>query len=638
MRTFLTISSALVSALVAGHLPAQAPGGGPVVSPGCTRTEVFTVAPWRGGGIPNGWRAPAPAHRDLRNVPAGVRVCDALLYAYDPDSEVQDGLSGIPAPGKQAGTQAAMVQRAFVANESGPSNPMDNTMAISDAGFIVSADNSTIDFYTDGPDTLQQFQLHTDFYGDTTISNRGFDPKVTYDRWAHRFILVMLLDQDNRENKMIVSFSKAEDPRLGWNHYYLNSDTLDQDQYFDFPLIAINAKELFVSGNMVNDGANVPTGNKLFQINLQEGYDSLPLRCRVWTDLRDADGDLAAFVCPLGHGLQDSAYERGVYLASTKTLWTLPTPSSTDLFWYFLDDSLGVANPTIQTHQLQTTAYSQPNSGLQLNGIDSIQTGDCRVLSGYYLRGKLNFVYVKSTNGFATIVLNRIDVATNTNLRVPWGFSNGNLHYCYPSIAFYGPDEQDEDNLIVCFQRTGASIYPQLLMVQFDDSVFAGSSVVVKQGIGPISMNGTGATERWGDYTGIQRRFGTAYPACWLVGSYPAGQDSNYFGRPNALNAYIAEVSDTLVPNAFAEPNHLSRVIEVFPSPITEGWLYFTFPQDRKLITIRATNVIGQTLTTYFTSAGTNGAIDLSNYAQGIYFITFTLNGNSHETFRIIRM
>jgi hypothetical protein len=638
MRFLLTNLAALVTALLAARLPAQAPGTGPIVSPRCARTEVFTVAPWRGSGIPAGWRAPVPAPRLLRNVPEGVRVCDSLLYAYDPDSEVQDGLPGISTPGKQAATQAAMVQRSFVANESGPFNPMDNTMAISDLGFIVSADNYTIDFYTDGPDTLRQFQLHADFYGDTAIGNRGFDPKITYDRWAHRFILVMLLDQDFRDNKMIISFSKTEDPRLGWNHYYLNTDTLDQDQYFDFPLIAINARELFISGNMVNDAAKYPTGSKLYQVNLREGYDSLPLRCRIWTDLRDDDGDLAAFVCPLGHGLQDSAYQRGVYLASTKTLWTLPTPTSTDLFWYFLDDSLGAANPSIQTHQLQTTAYAQPASGLQLNGVDSIQTGDCRVLSGYFLRGKLNFVYVKSTNGFATIVLNRLDVTTNTNLRVPWGFSSAQLHYCYPSIAFYGQDEQDEDNLIVCFQRTGASIYPQLLMVQFDDSVFAANSVVVKQGIGFIAMNGTGATERWGDYTGIQRRYGASYPACWLVGSYPAGPDSNYFGRPNALNAFVAEISDTLVGNSSSEPLQLKSIlIQFYPTPSIDGLVNYKANGKMGIEEILVFGSNGQGLGKLTNHSKWNGQLDLTQYAAGTYYITFKMKGGQSETKKLIR-
>lgn len=602
---------------------------------------VFTVAPSRPPGIPTGYTPPARAAGvEKGSRPQGQplpKEWQEWMDRRDPDRAVRDGAPIAAGTARLGAVQAAQVQRAFVANHLGPSNPMDNSMAISDSGYIVSADNYTIDFYKDGPDTLVQFQSHSDFYEDTTIGIRGFDPKVIYDRWHRKFILVLLLDQNNRDNKMLLSFSKHEDPRRGWNHYRLNTDTLSADQWFDFPMIALNHDELFIAGNMADDAADEVVGNKIYQIRLQEGYDSLTLRCRIWPDVLDTDGAMASFLCPLGHALQDSAYNQGMHFVSTKYIYSLPIQLDSSLFRYRITDNLSNPQATMLSWKTTTVPYNKPNDGLQLNGTDPIQVGDCRILSGFFLNDKLYFVYVYSSSGYAVIALTIWDINSNSLQRHPWGFPSAQYHYCYPSIAFYGADTQDENQIIMCFQRTGASIYPQVLAVHFD-SGFVNNSIVVQQGLGEVSITGTGSAERWGDYTSIQRRYGQAYPACWLVGSYAAGASPNSFGFSNGLNAFIAEISDTVLTSA-SKPNSVENIeAYIFPNPSIDG--VFSVMFSSKASPVRRWKLIdafGRVLVSVERESRELFQVDLTAYPIGAYFLIMETQDHNHESYLLIR-
>lgn len=213
------------------------------------------------------------------------------------------------------------VLRNFTANNLAVYCPSDNSMGISDNGFIVSADNLTIDYFTDAPDTLVQFQRHHIFYGDTALRGLPFDPRVIYDRYANRFIVVSLIGGANSENRLMVSFSTDEDPQAGWNHYTIMSDSLDPKQWFDFPTIGMNKDELFISGNMLWDSTNQNlSGNKVFQIKKANGYAGDSLKLKMWMDILDAEGDLAGTMVPVSEGLMRDSYQKGIYLASTKEL------------------------------------------------------------------------------------------------------------------------------------------------------------------------------------------------------------------------------------------------------------------------------------------------------------------------------
>ncbi len=634
-KTLLLTAFALLGGIAA--LQAQTQSGQATI-PASTQSKPvpMTVQPWKASGLPEGWMPKAVPTQPHVCASSHSRPRDGFQNtAFDPDGELVDHADDAT-PYKIGQTDALGIGRGFVANNLTSGAPADNSMAISNSGFIVSVDNTTIDYYRDTPDTLLQFQRHMDFFGDTVLGDVPYDPRVIYDRYADRFIVVMAMTQAVYDDFLLVSFSKTDDPRDGWNHYRVDTDTLDPDQWMDFPEIAINKDELFIVGNMVMDGiGNDPSSNKLFQIRKQDGYDSLALTMKIWPDILDADGQAAVFLCPLSDGLMADSYDRGIYLVSTELL-TFPQ-TGTKLYWYRLTDSIGALGATIDSRQLGSgQPYGVPYAGAQLGSSDLLDLGTCKVQSGFHLAGKLYFVYCKNTNTYCTVVLNRVDTQNNTLQRDGWGFSSGQQDDSYPAIAFAGIDSIDDAKVLMTFQRSGSNIFPQMRAVYFD-SVFPSSSMLVKLGEGYLDLNPTPLiSERFGDYNSAQRRYGAATPNCWAMASYPVGANGNHFAQVNGLNAYIAEFTDSLA-NTVAESNTAFPAVSIFPNP-AHDFVNVQAPNLQQPIReLALIDLQGKIIKTWLGNLGNEAIpLDVADQADGLYFLRVQFKNESYDYFKIL--
>ncbi len=601
-------------------------------------TGIITVPRWESPGVPDGWVAPQSTGIIERGamMPDDVRPKGqgSSTQSNDPDASArQDGNLPLDA-GKVAQGSVVSVGRQFVANNLARFTPCDNAMAISDSGYIVSADNYTIEYYQETTDTLVQHQRHHTFYGDTALFEVPFDPRVIYDRYTKRFILITLTYKDSMANKILVSVSNGQDPRNGWNHYRINSDTLDNNQWFDFANIAVNRDEIFISGNMFSDSADVFKGVKVFQIRKREALMGQPLSYKIWPDVLDDDGNPAYTLVPLSHGLMSPSYARGIYLVSTKLVTGVQ--SSSKLYWYQITDSMDAPGVAIVTNQTASSiTYSPQQVALQLGNADQIKISDCRVQSGYYLDSTLNFVYTKNTNGFSTIALHRLDIRTNTNVRYPWGFSTGSQDYCFPSIAFWGEDSTDADNVLMTFQRTGAGIFPELAVVNYQGGAFAPSATLVRSGAGYIDLSNS--LERWGDYTTTQRRYNGPQKSCWIAGSYPYGATPNFYGLPNGLNSYIAEILDSVVVGVGPmSSKHLS--MNIFPNP-TNGRVTINLDIENlseMAISVTILNFGGVSILEKEFAPCSSFELDFDGLVKGAYLVKVTLKNGKYETRKVV--
>ncbi len=603
---------------------AQAQGQRPAVS------GVFRVQPAAYLPLPSGWTPPAASNQP-HTCAGGHSILPKSFpsaVAHDPDAAVVDLADDAQAYAK---TAQFAIGRNFTVNNLTGSSPGDNSMAISNGGFIVSADNGTVDYYFETPDTLLQFQPHTTFFGDTTITHT-FDPRVLYDRYTNRFIVVMVENSAFADNFLRVSFSKSEDPRGGWNHYRINSDTLDVGQWLDHPMIAINRDELFISGTMTEDISDFGSSNKIFQVKKQDGYDSLALRCKVWTDILQTDGDTAVFLFPFSDGLMGNGYQRGMYLANTANLD--PGQSSDRIFWYHILDSLGGIDSLASYSTSAIVPYEDPRDGFQLGSQEEILLNSSRIQSGYHLNDKLFFVYCKNTDGYCTVALNILDLDSNIISRTPWGFSSGFVDDCYPSIAPLSVDSLDDLRLAMTFQRTGISLYPQMRCVYFDNG-FQSPSLLVQAGLGPISLPFV-SPERWGDYTISQRRYGPS-PAVWAVGSYPVGPSGNWFGNPGGLNGYLVELlADTSTP---VRPvvSQIDSSITVYPNPASDEVYIQSLQPSKDISEITLIDMLGQQAdVTPVQQPGNRFKLDLASVPPGTYVLHITINTRQYVYFKIV--
>jgi hypothetical protein len=133
---------------------------------------------------------------------------------------------------------------------------------------------------------LPQYQSSlTGFFAGTAgmlAGDIGFDPKVIYDQYSSRFIVVTLQQWDvaagdpSSESRILVAVSKTPDPNLGWWTYSINSKILigALDRWADYPGLAVDDKAVYICNNMFAfaAGGGAFGGSRLWIVNKVPTY------------------------------------------------------------------------------------------------------------------------------------------------------------------------------------------------------------------------------------------------------------------------------------------------------------------------------------------------------------------------------
>jgi FlgD Ig-like domain len=108
-----------------------------------------------------------------------------------------------------------------------------------------------------------------------TLATTGFDPKVIYDQYSNRFIVVALevLVGPPLQSRILVAVSKGADPNGGWWLHAINSMVPigGVDRYADYPGLAVDDEAVYVTNNMFS-AAGAYGGVRLWIINKAPTY------------------------------------------------------------------------------------------------------------------------------------------------------------------------------------------------------------------------------------------------------------------------------------------------------------------------------------------------------------------------------
>ena len=83
------------------------------------------------------------------------------------------------------------------------------------------------------------------------LGTHTFDPKVIYDQYAERFV-VITLERTGNASYILVAVSKTHDPNMGWWYLPINS-TLNIGgvlSWADYPGLAVDDKAIYITNNM----------------------------------------------------------------------------------------------------------------------------------------------------------------------------------------------------------------------------------------------------------------------------------------------------------------------------------------------------------------------------------------------------
>lgn len=192
-------------------------------------------------------------------------------------------------------------------------------MAVGLDGTIVSAVNSNLQIYNSNGVSIATRSLAAlaSKLGTFTMNS---DPRLLYDPQTDRYVIVWFTGSLSTTNKIIVGFTKTNNPADSWNFYTLNGASFNDSTWSDYPIISLSNKDLFITFNQVKDNIHWSVGFKqsvIWQLDKQKGYDGDPLKFTLWSDIKHNGGNHRN-ICPAKY--QTASPDSNMYFLSVRNV------------------------------------------------------------------------------------------------------------------------------------------------------------------------------------------------------------------------------------------------------------------------------------------------------------------------------
>ncbi len=498
-------------------------------------------------------------------------------------------------PNKKTRGAAPAMGKNFKGNQLHVFVPTDNSIAISKNGLIVSVDNYNVTYADSSGTIIKDSIVWLDFVNNNaSFTNGMYDPRVTYDNIHDRFILVILHGPANiAKTRIVTAFSKTNNPMDGWNIYALPGNPLNDTSWADYPNIGVNNNELFINVNLFK---GPPTYNynqtAIYQVSLANGYGGASaLDYKVWAgNITNPDGKPGFTLVPAPNGFGDSNTEKDMWFVST---WP---DGDTVVNTFRITEEL--YSPIVQ---LEKREFKIPKFTVCPNGFiydpptgykDSISTGSSVTQSAFYADSFIHFTFDATiNNGDCGIYYGRINLRNNTVATAKYGENKSML--AYPALAAWGHTPKDK-SVCIAYLQCDTATYPQVAAITIDDAMVVSTPTLIKKGDTTINMlyppQYPNFPERWGDYTGIQRKYGAKNPEVWVGAGY-AGNNS----RKASYNTWIAQLVNGANPlSNNALPLVSNAAVTVFPNPVYQECVVEINLPTADVVNIHITNLQGQ--------------------------------------------
>jgi hypothetical protein len=356
-------------------------------------------------------------------------------------------------------------------------------------------------------------------FGTPTVPTTVFDPKVTYDQYAGRFVVVALqrVTSPALDSRILIAVSKTSDPNAGWWLHSINSLMFigGQNRWADYPGIAADDDALYVTNNMFNAAGTSYAGPRVWVIQKAPTYAG-------------PDGSIVQAVYDF-YALSGGSVDLGVGTTTMPTSMWGPEPGGVGTFLVSCGITDGV-NEYVSVIRLDTPAAPAWNyqlinvgdissgtvpSATQLGSSRTIATVAQRVMNAVW-RG--NSLYtcntIKPTAGVdspqATAHWYRLNTTVLGALTVADQGNVGGEDIAPGTHTFMPAVHVDKcDNMAIGFSSSGPAIYASAHYATRNIGDAAGSignSVLLAAGLDyyiRTFSTSTTAASRWGDYSGM---------------------------------------------------------------------------------------------------------------------------------------
>ncbi|PHX92763.1 MAG: hypothetical protein CK532_01545 [Flavobacteriales bacterium] len=463
----------------------------------------------------------------------------------------------------------------------GGGTPNDNHIAVGNDGKIVSVMNTVIRVHNDTGKIIKAFTL--DYFANNPnikkdpipTMNRTYDPRVMYDPYKDRYIVVFMHGTTNKNSFIIVGFSTTNDPAKPWNVYKVPGTPIQDTVWSDYPIVSQTKEDMFFTVNLLHNGSSWEEGfveAVIWQLNKEDGFKGDTMHKNFFHNIK-YNGVAIWSICAIQNGPMPDGVDN--YFMSVRPY----TKQNDTLFVHRITNTLRSGQANYELGVLKSPLkYGFPSSALQPDTAFRLRTNDARVLSGvrigtqlHYFQNCLNFktmqahimhgsIYNITSPSGATLhhtYWNEGGAVTKAHL-----FTNDSLDFGYPAVAAAGDAPASElsaqdPSMIVTSVYSGAKHFPGTGAFFINRYGEYSDYQILKKGQSIINYTFIKPKEqRWGDYEGIQAKFNEK-GIYYLVGSW---------GKGNSMSAYVARVKikDTVADNPIS-------TMRVFPVPTTEN-------------------------------------------------------------------
>ncbi len=493
--------------------------------------------------------------------------------------------------------------------------PADNSMAISNGGKVVSVCNTNIRIYNDTGGKFLYSKTLGAFASSVGTLVRYYDPKAIYDVNNDRFIVTFLEGTSSKDTWIILCFSQTNDPAGKWNCYKLPGNKEKDTTWTDYPILGISKEDVFVTVNKLHDNMGWKDGfvkSIIWQVPMSKGYagDSLTY---IYHNQNIFGGKPLWSICPVQGGILPTH-------PFMHFLTVRPADIGNDsVFLHTIDNTVSSGIAKWSARLLKTDKiYGVPATAKQPGG-QWLQTNDCRVLGAIYENGNIQYVQTNNdTNTYlSTIYHGYFDAKNSQTIKGNW-VAHDSFELAYPNICYSGQGPGDHGAVVTC-SYVNKNTFPGTCAFYVNRDLDGYSPLVIcKNGDKYVDVLPDTA-ERWGDYTGVQRRYNKP-GECWMSGSFG---DVNFTPRTT-----IAAIKTNDPKLGVPHPPRRTKPLQTlaYPNPANENYiLEFEMPQS-EMLAFYIYDITGKNVLMPFKDKAGKGAnrfsFNTSSLAVGNYYIS----------------
>ena len=373
----------------------------------------------------------------------------------------------------------------------------------------------------------------TGFFGavpGTLAGDFGFDPKVIYDQYNGRFVIVFLEQWEPaagdpaEESRICVAVSMTSDPNAGWYKYVINSklNISGVDRWADYPGISVDDKAVYIALNMFAfaSGGSAYGGSRLWIINKVPTYTGGPIAVGLYDAYGATPGSIATTTQPTHMfgvpPLDASARPLGTYLVSYSGISSGGIESVQVI--QVSDPLGGVGGPFFSQQFISVGDIDNSTVAMldapQLGTATTIETNDRRALSAVwrnnslYISAQVRLPVAHPEAGQTTAHwwrLNTLVPSPGITLADQGNVGGEDLgvgtYTYYPAVMV-----DVTGNMAMGFSASNSGIYPgayYATRLASDPAGSIGGSAPLALGLDYYNRRFGGARVRWGDYSGI---------------------------------------------------------------------------------------------------------------------------------------